>query len=174
MRFKAHLGNLTVHDYIAQTQHAKIQSLVVIQGDDLANLQYDTFSWDGCITYPGYDSMLSLRSVSIQSMFVEDTCHHILVFFSKISQLKAVMDTARQAAHQQVSGFMQNTSNTHYDVLIRTANITSPLQKAFNNCLIAHLRAISVSNAFASDENELLPFLLIQFLICKSQFLRLT
>ncbi|MBW0485045.1 hypothetical protein O181_024760 [Austropuccinia psidii MF-1] len=83
------------------------------------------------------------------------------------------MDNARKAAHQQVSGFMQKTSKMHYNVLIRTPNIISPLHKALNNCLIAHLGAISVSNAFASDENKLLPFLLIQFLIRESQLLQL-
>ncbi|MBW0544600.1 hypothetical protein O181_084315 [Austropuccinia psidii MF-1] len=154
IRLKAQLGNLTVDYYISQAQHATIQNLVVIQGDYLANLQYETFSWDGCVTYPGYDSMVNLRSGSIQFMLVEDTCHHILVVFSKISQLTAVMDTARQAPHQQLSGFMQTTSKINYNLLIRTANIISPLPKALNNCLIAHLGAIPASNAFASDENK--------------------
>ncbi|MBW0469311.1 hypothetical protein O181_009026, partial [Austropuccinia psidii MF-1] len=155
MRVKARLGNLTVHDDTAQTQHAKFRSLVEIQGDDLADLQYETFSRDGCVTYPGYDSMVYLRSGSIQFTLVEDTCHRILVFFSKFAQMKAVMDTARQAARQQASGFTQTTSKIHYDVLIRTPIIIFPLHKASTDCLIAHLGEISASNAFASDENKL-------------------
>ncbi|MBW0544994.1 hypothetical protein O181_084709 [Austropuccinia psidii MF-1] len=95
--------------------------------------------------------MVYLRSGSIQFTLVEDTCHRILVFFLKLAQIKDVMDTERQAARQQESGFVQTTSKIHYDLLIRTPIIILPLHKALADCLIAHLGEISASNASTSD-----------------------
>ncbi|WAR59578.1 hypothetical protein PtB15_11B218 [Puccinia triticina] len=57
MRVNARLGNLTIEDDTVESNDTKFRRLVEIQGDDLANFQYETFL-KGDSTYPGHDSMI--------------------------------------------------------------------------------------------------------------------
>ncbi|KAA1100602.1 hypothetical protein PGTUg99_027292 [Puccinia graminis f. sp. tritici] len=154
MRINARLGNLTLEDDTVESNNAKFQRLVEIQGDDLANFQYETFL-KGDSTYPGHDSMVYLRSGSIQFTVVESIWHRLLVFFSKFAQMKAVMDAASAAARQQANDLSQTTTKMHYDILIRTPIIIFPLDGNSTDSLIAYLGEINASNSFSGSGDEL-------------------
>ncbi|PLW57557.1 hypothetical protein PCANC_01138, partial [Puccinia coronata f. sp. avenae] len=153
-RVNARLGNLTLEDDTVESSDTKFRRLVEIQGDDLANFQYETFL-QGDNTYPGHDSMVYLRSGSIQFTIVDGIWHRILIFFSKFAQMKAVMDAASEAARQQATELSQTSTKMHYDVLIRTPIIIFPLDGNSTDSLIAYLGEINASNSFSEDQGNL-------------------
>jgi len=154
MRINARLGNLTIEDDTVERNTTKFRRLVEIQGDDLANFQYETFL-KGDSTYPGHDSMVYLRSGSIQFTIVEGIWHRLLIFFSKFAQMKAVMDAASAAARQQANDLSQTSTKMHYDILIRTPIIIFPLPSNSTDSLIAYLGEINASNSFSESNGSL-------------------
>ncbi|KAG0143880.1 hypothetical protein CROQUDRAFT_660682 [Cronartium quercuum f. sp. fusiforme G11] len=154
MRVNARLGSLTLRDDTEASKSSQFRNLVEIQGDDLADFQYETFPRIEHSS-PGPDSMVYLRSGSIQFTFVDDILHRILVFFSKFARMKAVMDAASQAARQQASDLAQTDSRMSYDVLIRTPIIVFPREGSSTDSLIAHLGEINASNTFSWPDGKL-------------------
>lgn len=154
MRVNARLGNLTLRDDTEHSIGSKFRNLVEIQGDDLADFQYETFPRTEK-TPPGHDSMIYLRSGSIQFTVVDDILHRILIFFSKFARMKAVMDAASQAARQQASDLAQNDSRMCYDILIRTPIIVFPRDRSSTDYLVAHLGEINASNSFSWPDGKL-------------------
>lgn len=153
MRVNARLGNLMLEDDTLESKSTKFRRLVEIQGDELANFQYETFL-RGDVTYPGHDSMVYLRSGSIQFTIVDGIWHRILVFFSKFAQMKAVMDAASAAARQQANDLSQTNSTMHYDILIRTPIIIFPRDVSSTDSLIAYLGEIHASNSFSLSDDK--------------------
>ncbi|KAH9459830.1 hypothetical protein Pst134EB_008053 [Puccinia striiformis f. sp. tritici] len=153
MRVNARLGSLTLEDDTVESNHTKFRRLVEIQADDLANFQYETFL-EGDSTYPGHDSMVYLRSGSIQFTIVESIWHRLLVFFSKFAQMKAVMDAASAAARQQANDLSQTSTKMHYDILIRTPIIIFPLDGNSTDSLVAYLGEINASNSFSGSDDQ--------------------
>ncbi|KAI8450966.1 hypothetical protein BY996DRAFT_6432303 [Phakopsora pachyrhizi] len=147
MRIHARLSSLQLRDDTAKSKDSSFRQLVDIQGDDLADFQYETFV-PGDHLYPGHDSMIYLRSGSIQLTVMDEILHRILVFFSKFAKMKAVMDAASQVARQQANEFTQKENNMHFDILIRTPIIIFPRLRNSKDCLIAHLGEINASNSF--------------------------
>lgn len=154
MRVNARLGNLTLRDDTEHSKDSKFRHLVEIQGEDLADFQYETFARTDRKD-PGHDTMIYLRSGSIQFTVVDEIIHRILVFFSKFARMKAVMDAAGQAARQQASDLTKNDYRMRYDVLIRTPIIIFPRNKSSMDSLIAHLGEINASNAFSWPDGKL-------------------
>lgn len=146
MRVAARLGNLTFVDDFSSTGPKEMLS---IQGDELADFQYETYDPDDHATYPGHDTLVYLRTGSLKFTFVEEPVHRILIFFSKFARMKAVYDAASQAAAQRATEMQTRVSKMHYDILIRTPIVVFPRAEiGSNDIIIANLGEISLSNQF--------------------------
>jgi len=151
MRVAARLGNLTFQDDFSADEPKEMLS---IQGDELADFQYETFDPTDKSTYPGHDTSVYLRSGSFKFTFIEEPVHRILVFFSKFAKMKAVYDAATQAAAQRATEMQTMIPKMHYDILIHTPIVVFPRDELHSKDQIAaNLGEISLANVFeVSDE----------------------
>ncbi|ORY90221.1 hypothetical protein BCR35DRAFT_261800 [Leucosporidium creatinivorum] len=151
MRVAARLGNLSFQDDFSADEPKEMLS---IQGDELADFQYETFDPSDKATYPGHDTSVYLRSGSLKFTFIEEPVHRILVFFSKFAKMKAVYDAATQAAAQRATEMQTMIPKMHYDILIHTPIVVFPRDELNSKDEIAaNLGEISLVNEFeVSDE----------------------
>lgn len=151
MRISARLGNLTFVDDFSADEPKEMLS---IQGDEVADLQYETFDPTEDATYPGYDTSVYLRGGSFKFTFSEEPVHRILVFFSKFARMKAVYDAATAAAAQRATEVQTMIPKMHYDIVISTPIVVFPRDASESKDIItANLGEISVKNEFeVSDE----------------------
>lgn len=153
MRISARLGNLSLDDDSQTSGDSAFRSLLRIEGDNLADFQYETFDRSDP-TYPGHDSKVWLRSGSLHFTVVDQTLHRLLIFMNQFAQMKAVMDRAGEAA-KQASELTQNQTKMHVDILIRSPIVTFPRQYGSNDRLRANLGEISLHNEFSGPEDQL-------------------
>lgn len=146
MRIAARLGNLTFVDDFSADEPKEMLS---IQGDEVADLQYETFDPTESGTYPGYDTSVYLRSGSFKFTFNEEPVHRILVFFSKFARMKAVYDAATAAAAQRATEVSTMIPKMHYDIIISTPIVVFPRDEVDSKDIVtANLGEISVKNKF--------------------------
>ncbi|KDE03795.1 hypothetical protein MVLG_05736 [Microbotryum lychnidis-dioicae p1A1 Lamole] len=153
MRVAARLGNLElVDDFSGDTP----RQLLTIQGDELADFQYETYDPTDKTTYPGHDTLVYLRSGSLKFVFSEEPVHRILVFMSKFGRMKAAYDAAAQAAAQRATEVTTWIPKMHYDILIRTPIVVFPHDSTAvtKHGIIAHLGEISLANKFEVSDEE--------------------
>ncbi|KAM0749832.1 hypothetical protein T439DRAFT_348604 [Meredithblackwellia eburnea MCA 4105] len=146
MRVAARLGNLTfVDDFSADTP----TEMLSIQGDELLDFQYETYDPSDHLVYPGYDSLVHLRSGSLQFTFIEEPVHRLLLFFSKFAKMKQVYDSAAAAAAQRAVVIQESIPKMHYDILVRTPIVIFPHDEiGSKDVIVANLGEISLKNAF--------------------------
>jgi len=123
IRVAARLGNLSLHDDFSS---AAPQEMLTIQGDELADLRYETYDPSDKSTYPGYDTSVHLRSGSLRFTFRTEPVHRILVFFTQFGRMKAVYDAATQAAAQRATEMQTMIPKMHYDILVKTPIVVFP------------------------------------------------
>lgn len=158
MRVSARLGNLSLDDDSQGSTDSAFRSLLRIEGDELADFQYETFE-RGDPTYPGHDSKVWLRSGSLHFTVVDETLHRLLIFMNQFAKMKAVMDRAGEAA-KQASETAQAQTKMHIDILIRTPVVIFPRDHASSDRLRANLGEISVHNEFSgSDERPITKYI---------------
>ncbi|GMK58122.1 hypothetical protein CspeluHIS016_0501540 [Cutaneotrichosporon spelunceum] len=151
MRVAARLGNLSLLD----TTDAKVASpdfkkLLTIEGGELADFSYETFNPDD-ETFPGYNSMIHLRSGSLKFTYVEDTIHSLVVWLYKFGRMKAVYDQASQAAMQSAA----EVTRMRYDVVIKTPIIILPSDgQTCTDCLILRPGEIFAKNSYVGDKMD--------------------
>jgi vacuolar protein sorting-associated protein 13A/C len=152
MRVAARLGNLTFVDDFSSDEPKEMLS---IQGDELADFQYETYDPSDKTTYPGHDTLVYLRSGSFQFTFSEEPVHRILVFFSKFARMKAVYDAATQAAAQRATEMQTMIPKMHYDILIRTPIVVFPRDELNSkDVIVANLGEISLANRFEVSKEQ--------------------
>lgn len=151
MRVAARIGNLTLVDDVKTTGLEAYKQLLSIEGDNLADFQYEKYDPHDSM-YPGYDTLIYLRSGSFRFHFVEEPMHRILRFLTKFARMKAVYDAATTAAAAQASELSQQASKMHYDILVKTPILIFPRDANSPDSIIANLGEMNVSNKFA-DEN---------------------
>lgn len=151
MRVSARLGNLTFVDDFSSDQPKEMLS---IQGDELADFQYETYDPTDLATYPGHDTLVHLRTGSLQFTFIEEPVHRLLLFFSKFAKMKEVYDQAAAAAASRATEIQKSIPKMHYDILIRTPIVVFPHDETGSrDVIVANLGEISLSNSFdVSDE----------------------
>ncbi|KNZ51248.1 hypothetical protein VP01_4026g1 [Puccinia sorghi] len=126
-------GHLTIEDDTLKRKTTESQHLVEIQGDDLADFQCGNFLEESRM-YPGNDSMVYLRSGSIQFTIVECIWHCLLIFFSKRSN-----QSHHGCCYRKIP----------FNILIQTTIIIYPLQSNSTNSFIAYLGEINASHSFS-------------------------
>jgi vacuolar protein sorting-associated protein 13A/C len=151
MRVNARLGNLSLSDDYNGDQDTKYKQLLTIEGDNLADFQYEKYDAHDAATYPGYDSMVYLRSGSFRFTFVQGPMHRILRFLTKFGRMKAVYDATTNAAAQQATEISNQASKMHYDILVHTPILVFPHDQNEGETLVANLGEMSVNNTFASE-----------------------
>ncbi len=149
----ARLGNLTFFDDFSADSPREMLS---IQGDELADFQYETYDPDNEVAYPGYDTLVKLRSGSLKFTFIEEPVHRILLFFSKFAKMKAVYDAAAASAAQRATEMSDKLPKMHYDILVKTPIVVFPRDEvASDDKIVANLGEIHLKNSFESLDDKL-------------------
>lgn len=127
LRVSGKLGNLTLLDDVDQGAPLKMRELVTIQGEELADFKYETFSTENkADAYPGYDQSINLQTGSIKVNFVSEPFRKIINFLVKFGKMQAIFNAARQAAQNQAQAIQQNAAKFHFDITVRTPIIVFP------------------------------------------------
>ena len=153
MRLNARLGNMTLIDDVNRGADADspLRQLMTIQGDELADFTYETFSADG-ESYPGYDSSVHLRSGSIKINFVTEPFRKMMDFAVKFGKMQAIFNAARQAAASQAEQIQERATRMQFDIIVRTPIIVFPTPVAGfgtqRDSLTAYLGEIYANNKF--------------------------
>ncbi|KAK4052926.1 Vacuolar protein sorting-associated protein 13 [Microbotryomycetes sp. JL221] len=153
MRMHARLGNLSLTDDFSGDEP---QEMLAIQGDEVADLQYETYDPNDQVTYPGHDTLVHLRSNSFKFTFSDEPVNRILVFFSKFARMKAVYDAAAQAASQRASDMQTALPKMHYDIVIKTPIVVFPRSDVVSSedVIVANLGEISLFNEFEVSADQ--------------------
>ena len=153
MHLNARIGDMSLVDDVNQgaSPESPFRQLVAIQGQELADLTYETFDPEK-ETYPGYDSAVRLSSGSIKVNFVTEPFRKMADFAVKFGKMQAIFNAARQAAANQAEQIQERAAKMHYDILIRTPIVVFPRVAlrgaAKRDLLTAYLGEIYASNSF--------------------------
>ena len=153
MRVTVRLGNLALVNDLGPPSHKDVfRQLLSIEGDQAVDLTYETYDVEDKQSYPGYDTLIKLRSGSFRFTMLEEPVHRLLRFLTKFARMKAVLDAARAAAAQQAADLQQRASKMHYDIVVRTPIIVFPRISTSKDILVANLGEIRAENRFEGDE----------------------
>lgn len=151
MRIAARLGNLSFVDDFSSDGP---KEMISIQGNELADFQYETYDPADLTTYPGHDTLIYLRTGSLKLTFLEEPVHRLLSFFSKFARMKAFYDAAAAAAAQRATEMQTRIQKMHYDILIRTPILVFPRETDQKDIMVANLGEISLTNSFEETEEK--------------------
>ena len=156
MRVNARLGNLSLLDDLrSHTDNKTFGHLLAIRGDEVADLLYETYDPTDEQLYPGHDTLFHLRTGSLQLTFLEEPVRRLLRFLTQFARMKAVLDSARNAAAQQASELSDKVTKMHFDVLVKTPIIVLPRSNDSADVITANLGEISAKNTFKDSLTEI-------------------
>ncbi|CEP23102.1 Vacuolar protein sorting-associated protein 13 AltName: Full=Suppression of the onset of impotence protein 1; AltName: Full=Vacuolar protein-targeting protein 2 [Cyberlindnera jadinii] len=150
------LNALTIHDEINEGAYrdSSFRKLLSFDGDELAEFTYETID---PLSNSDYSSSFSFKAGSMRVNFVEEPLNKIFDFLSKFMQMKALYDTARDAAFN--NPVIQNP-RMKFDVDIKTPIIVFPKLIDFNkniyDDLTVYLGEFTASNEFISLPSDLM------------------
>lgn len=144
------------------SEESSLRNLITIQGDDLADFQYETFDAENTSTYPGYDSSIKLTAGSFKVNFVEEPFRKIIDFMVKFGQMKAIVDRAREAAANQAAQIQESANKIHFDITVKTPIVVFPrvmvAGRPKRDLITAYLGEIYLQNKFVPlDDSEAAP-----------------
>lgn len=159
MEVKGRLGALSLFD---DSNHglprdSMFRSLISIEGDNLAEFTYKTY--DGAANEHLYQSSIEFATAATKINFVEDAFFKIFSFLSKFQKMKAIYDTAREAAINQANQ-IDNANQIKMDFLVKAPIIHFPklvdpdLNEACDD-LVVELGDLYLTNDFVMHENTL-------------------
>lgn len=123
MRISARLGNFViVDDSPLITSTAAFKNIISIEGEELADLTYETFDPLEKDTFPGVNSSVHLRVAALQVIFLEGPIRDLYHFLVKFARMKALYDAATQAAVQRAS----EITRMKFDVNVRSPVVIFP------------------------------------------------
>ena len=128
MRLGARLGNLIVLDdvNVGADEGNSVRQILNIQGEEMADFRFETFASDGMSAYPGHDMSIYLRFGSPVINFLEKPIQKILLYMSSFARMKALYDSARQAALDQATQLQSKITKLKFDVQMSTPIIRFP------------------------------------------------
>lgn len=159
MEVRGRLGALSLFD---DSNHglprdSMFRSLISIEGDNLAEFTYKTY--DGASNKHLYQSSIEFATAATKVNFVEDAFFKIFSFLSKFQKMKAIYDTAREAAINQANQ-LDNANQIKMDFLVKAPIIHFPklidpdLEEACDD-LVVELGDLYLTNDFVVHENTL-------------------
>ncbi|KAJ3031870.1 UNVERIFIED_CONTAM: hypothetical protein HDU68_011629 [Siphonaria sp. JEL0065] len=138
------LGNLSiVDDAIRQTNRRISRQLLQIEGSEVADFDYETFSVL-LPNYPGYDSFLRFHANSARLTFFTPLLNELSSFLNEFFKMHMIKDAARKAIeYQEVAGKMK------YDLSIASPIIEFPdTTHVTDKSILMYLGQISAKNEF--------------------------
>lgn len=160
MEVRGKLGALSLFD---DSNHglprdSMFRSLISIEGDNLAEFTYKTY--DGASNEHLYQSSIEFATAATKINFVEDAFLKIFSFLSKFQKMKAIYDTAREAAVNQANQ-IDTGNQIKMDFLVKAPIIHFPkLVNPDSNdtiCddLVVELGDLYLTNDFVVHESTL-------------------
>lgn len=148
LRVSARLGNLSITDDLKShcEDTPDFRQLLSIKDDEVADFLYETFD-PSEHTYPGYDTLIHLKTGSLQLTFLEEPIHQIIRFLTQFGKMKAVFDSTRNSAPPPPAV----ASKMHYDVVIKTPIILFPRAADSTDVLVANLGEFRAKNSLDGD-----------------------
>ncbi|KAG0682611.1 hypothetical protein C6P40_000285 [Pichia californica] len=145
MRVSASLGGLNLIDN--DTHNGR--ELITIQGDDLADLFYETYDPETNIL--PYSSKFKFETRSMVVMFAEDSFARIYSFICQFQRMKYIYDRARDVALDQANN-VDYSNKMKFDILIRAPififpKIVDPVNDLYDT-ITANLGEIHTFNDF--------------------------
>ncbi|KAK9707772.1 Vacuolar protein sorting-associated protein 13, partial [Basidiobolus ranarum] len=139
----AKLGNISVSNFMNTTSDEAFEYLLTIQGDELADFRYETFTdnGDNCSVY--------LRVGSAKLLFLEEPLLILINFASKFAKMHGLFESARLAAAESAAQLQEQVPKLHFDIAIRSPVIVYPTKQSKQCTLTANLGEISASNTFS-------------------------
>ncbi|CUM64753.1 uncharacterized protein PRCAT00002364001 [Priceomyces carsonii] len=119
------LGALSLHDETNQgtPDNSLLKNLIAMEGDNLAEFRYKTF--DKETNSDPYTALVEFKTGSLIINFVEDSLNKILNYLNQFQRMKAIYDSAREAAINQASQ-IEGANNIKFDVSIHAPTIVFP------------------------------------------------
>lgn len=125
LEVKGLLGALTLHDELntGLPRDSILRNLISIKGENLAKFRYKTFDVH-TNTLP-YDSLVEFSTGSSTINFVEDAFGKIFAYLSQFQRMKAIYDSARDAAINQAAQ-IDPPGKMKFDFLLKAPTIVFP------------------------------------------------
>lgn len=154
MKVEARVGRLSLYDEVNEgsSRNSILRQLISIEGSDLADFKYETYDPNSSDFH--YNSVVYLRAASMKFNVVEEPFSRIVKFMSKFVQMKALYDSARQAAVTQASQIqVEDANKIHFDILVSTPIVIIPKLVEFSDdglcdMIVAHLGEIYAKNEY--------------------------
>lgn len=151
------LGALTLHDEVnlGSPRDSILRNLISIEGNNLAEFKYKTFDRES--SGIPYNALIEFKTGSARINFVEGAFGKIFNFLSQFQRMKAIYDSAREAAINQASNIDED-SKIKFDILIQAPLIVFPKVIDSNsegkyNTMSLHLGEFFVSNEFKKNDS---------------------
>lgn len=151
MDVNASMGNLLTDDSVTQTKLPEFKQLLSIEGDNLAQLRYQKFDAENSVER-GISSSIELRTGSLKFHFLVSPMNSIYIFLLKFARLKAVYDTAAEAAVQSASGI----ERMGFELFVRAPIIVVPIDPIqLEDRFSMKLGEITAQNSFDGSEQTI-------------------
>jgi len=143
------LGNLSITDDSSIIwAHPSSKQLLSIEGEEFAELHYETYSVQDRDSHGGLNSMFKLRTGSLKLYFIEQPLRDLLQFLTRLVRLKGIYDAAAQAAVQRAS----EVERMGFDITIKTPILVFPDDvTSSQDSLIMRLGEVSAANKYTKD-----------------------
>lgn len=151
MRLSSKIGGLNLIDNDIHDG----RQLITIQGDDLADIYYETYDLE-TNTLP-YTSLVKFESRSMVFNVFEDSFSRIYGFVSQFQRMKYIYDAARDAALDQANN-VESPDKIKFDVLVRAPifvfpQAVDPANDVYD-FITVNLGEIHTSNNFIEKDNN--------------------
>ena len=143
------LGNLVVSDDSDfSTAIPEFKQILSIEGDELAELKYQTYTLDDPQRPQGAKSSVRLKAGSLKFCVLEQPLHDVYMFLMKLARLKGLYDAATQAAVQRAS----EIDRMCFDISVKSPIIVFPVDAmASKDVMVMRLGEISTHNGFENS-----------------------
>ncbi|EGW35577.1 uncharacterized protein SPAPADRAFT_131526 [Spathaspora passalidarum NRRL Y-27907] len=156
---RGRLGAFTVHDEInyGSPRDSIMRKLINIEGNNLAEFTYKTFDPE-TNTNP-YSSLVEFKTGAMTINFIESSFNRILAYLSQFLKMKAIYDSAREAAINQANQFEEKIK---FNLLINAPTIVFPSLSVGGdisidcNKLIANLGELYAHNEYTIKDNHMM------------------
>lgn len=156
MEVNGKLEGLSMHDEINQgsPRDSILRNLVSIDDGTLAEFKYKTL--DRAMNTNLFDSILNFKTGSARVNFIEESWCKIFNFLSQFQRMKAIYDSARDAAINQAAQ-IETEGQLKFDILIQAPVVVFPrlADHSITNYdnLTLRLGELFASNSFTEDSN---------------------
>ncbi|RCK56101.1 Vacuolar protein sorting-associated protein 13 [Candida viswanathii] len=133
--------SMDVQVNVGSPRDSGMRNLIKIDGDNLANFSYKTFDCAQEIK----PSVVNFETGAMTINFIESSFNRILSYLSQFLKMKAIYDSAREAAINQAA---QIPAKLMFNVLIHAPTIVFPLFDQNTNRLVADLGEIYAHNKY--------------------------